>query len=214
MSRRRVHTTAAVALLVALVACSGGSSGGASDGTAVTFAPAGQGGSTTTPSQTVPGSSASSSPLTTAPPATLPSSVAPGTGVLVIGPLSVTVGITLCNLTPETDAATGVTTNLLVTGDDGQGGTLTISQRQTTTAGAATTITERVSYTRGDNTLESTRIELNGSYHDLRDPTATGALLVVDGDRVQASGTFGSPGTTAGDASLATGAVLARCPAP
>jgi len=217
MGRRVLVVVTAAAMSVALgAACSGGGKGGAATSTAVTFAPAGQGGPTSTPSQTVtvPASDASSTPPSTAPPAKLPASVDPGTGVLVVGAESVSVGITLCNLTPETDPATGVTTNVLVTGDDGEGGTLTISQRQTAGGAGATTITETVSYARGGSTVEASRIKINGAYHDLRDPSVSGALLEVNGNEVRASGTFGSPGSVAGDPSLASGAVLARCSSP
>ena len=211
MGRRCSLVLGALALAVAATACSGGGSSGATSSTAVTFAPAGQSGPTSTPSQTA--TSPSSAPPSTAPPATLPSSVEPGTGVLVVGASSVTVGITLCTFTPETDASTGITTNVLVTGDDGKGGTLSISQRQTA-GGGGTTTTETVTYSRGGSTVESSRIAINGTYHDLRDGSAHGPLLVVEGDVVRASGTFGSPGSAAGDPSLATGAVLARCPPP
>ncbi|MEY2570029.1 MAG: hypothetical protein QOE63_379, partial [Acidimicrobiaceae bacterium] len=159
MGRRRVLVLVATsAMWVALgAACSGGGGSGAATSTAVTFAPAGQGGPTSTPSQTVtvPASDSASTPPSTAPPATLPASVDPGTAVLVVGTSSVSVGITLCNLTPETDPATGVTTNVLVTGDDGKGGTLTISNRKTAAApGGASTVSDTVTYSRGGSTVE------------------------------------------------------------
>jgi len=132
--------------------------------------------------------------------------------VLAVGTMLVRVGITVCNLAPTTDPASGIRTDVLVTGDDGKGGALSISQRETTGANATTTVTETITYTVGSNTLESSRIALGGTYHDLRDASAAGPLFTVEGDTVRGSGTFGDPGSAAGDPALVTGSVVARCP--
>ena len=191
-------------------ACGGGGSSKTSD-TAVTFAPPGQ--TTSIPAgSSSSGSSASSATTTPSPPATLPATVDPGHGALAVGTLLVRVGITVCDLTPVTDPSNGVRTNVLVSGDDGKGGALSISQRQTSGANGTQTTTETITYTSGGNTLESSRIQIGGAYHDLRDPTATGPLFTVDGDTVRGAGVFGPPGSAAGDPALASGSVIARCP--
>jgi hypothetical protein len=197
-----------LAAAVLVGACSGGAGGKTSD-TAVTFAPPGQSSASATPSS--PGSP--STTTTTLPPATLPPSVDPGHGALAVGPTLVRVGITVCNLTPTTDAATGVRTDVLVSGDDGKGGSLSISQRETSGANATQTVTETITYTSGGNTLESSRIQIGGAYHDLRDPAATGPLFTVNGDTVRGTGLFGGPGSGPGDPTLVSGSLLARCPA-
>jgi hypothetical protein len=105
-----------------------------------------------------------------------------------------------------------VVTNILATGDDSRGGVISISQRQTSSAGG-TTVTETVQLTQGGTTLEAVRFAVAGTYRDLRDPTATGALLIVDAtDRVvRAAGTFGPPGSVAGTAGLLGGSAIVRC---
>jgi hypothetical protein len=186
-------------LVVVLAACSSG--GSSSGSTAVTLAPAGS---------AAPSSSAS--PVVTAAPPSLPSAVDPGTGSLVVGDVLTRFGITECTFVPTADPDTGVVTTILLAGDDGSGGAVSISQRQTS-SGGGTTVTETVQVTRGGITLEAVRFAVGGTYRDLRDPTATGALLIVSTSEreVRASGTLGPPGSVAGAAGLVQGSVIAKC---
>lgn len=199
MNRRR-RTPLLVLVALALAACSSEGGGSSSDGTVVTLAPAGSTASST------------GSPVSTIPPPSLPAEVDPGTGAFVVGDGLTRFGVTECTLTPTADPDTGVVTNVLLTGDDGKGAVISISQRQTSSAGG-TTVTETVQLTRGGTTLEAVRFAVGGNYRDLRDATASGALVVVNAtDReVRASGTFGPPGSVAGTAGLVPGSVLARC---
>jgi hypothetical protein len=182
-----------------LAAC--GSGGSSSASTAVTLAPAGSA-----------APSSSGGPVVTAPPPSLPSDVDPGTGSIVVGDVLIRFGITECTFVPSADPDTGVVTTILLAGDDGNGGAISISQRQTS-SGGSTTVTETMQVTRAGSTLEAVRFAVGGTYRDLRDPTANGALLIVDTSNreVRASGTLGPPGSVAGAAGLVPGSVIARC---
>jgi hypothetical protein len=151
-------------------------------------------------------------PVPTAPVPSLPSQVDPGTGAILIGGALTRFGVTECSFTPATDEHTGVVTNIFASGDDGKGGVVSIAQRQTSSA-AGTTVTETVQLTEGGTTLEAVRFAVAGTYRDLREPTASGSLLIVNTTErvVSASGTFGPPGSVAGTAGLVTGRVIARC---
>ena len=188
-----------LALVLVLASCS--SDGSSSASTAVTLAPAGS---------AAPSSSAS--PVSTAPRPSLPSQVDPGTGSIVVGNVLTRFGVTECTFAPSADPDTGVVTNVLLTGDDGTGGAVSVSQRQTS-SGGSTTVTETMQVTRGGIVLEAVRFAVGGTYRDLRDPAANGALLIVNsGDReVRASGTLGPPGSVAGAAGLVPGDLIARC---
>ena len=188
-----------LALVLAFASCS--SEGSSSGSTAVTLAPAGSA-----------APSSSGSPVSTAPRPSLPSRVDPGTGAVVVGAVVTRFGITECTFGATADPDTGVVTNILLTGDDGSGGAISISQRQTS-SGGSTTVTETMQVTRGGVVLESVRFAVGGTYRDLRDPTANGALLIVNADdrEVRASGTLGPPGSVAGSAGLVPGDLIARC---
>lgn len=201
MGRRRTPLSPLLALVL-LLGCAGCSSDGSpSRDTAVTLAPVGS-----------VASSSPGAPVSTAPRPSLPAQVDPGTGAIVVGDSLTRFGVTECSFAPTADPETGVVTNILVTGDDGQGGAISISQRQTSSGGSPT-VTESVQVTRGGTMLEAVRFAVAGTYRDLRDPTANGALLVVNtSDReVRASGTLGPPGSVAGAAGLVSGSLLARC---
>ena len=130
----------------------------------------------------------------------------------MVGNVLTRFGVTDCSFAPSADPDTGVVTNVLLTGDDGAGGAVSISQRQTS-SGSSTTVTETMQVTRGGNVLEAVRFAVGGTYRDLRDPAANGALLIVNtSDReVRASGTLGPPGSVAGAAGLVPGDLIARC---
>jgi hypothetical protein len=184
-----------------LVACSS-DGGGQGSSTAVTLAPAGQ-------SAASAGSAGSPSSA-----ATLPSSVEPGVGALQIGASLVRFAVTGCSFTPETDASNGVTTNVLVTGDDGKGGAVSISQKQAAGGGgpASTTVTEVVTYSQGGGVMEAMRFQIGGVWRDVRDPVEGAPLLAIKDGEVLASALFGQPGAVAGDPALVRGSLVARCP--
>lgn len=119
--------------------------------------------------------------------------------------------ITSCTLDAGSPAdSSGVTTPIAVTADDGQGGTLSVTQQQT--AGATgVTITETATYTRGDQATLAVRFAIAGTWHDARDPSAAGPLLQVTNRTVRGAGLFGPAGAVAGNPDLVAGELVLSC---
>lgn len=189
---------AALASVLLVGACGGGSAGTAPSSTAVRLPPAGQ--------TTSPGSSAASASA-----ATLPASVDAGVGALLIGGVLERFGVTGCSLSPRTDASTGVTTNLEVTGDDGSGGNISITQKQANVGGGLT-ITETITFFKANRVAEAMRFEVGGVWRSLSEPNASGPLLSLKDGELRGAGLFGPPGVAAGDPALKDGSLIARCP--
>ena len=78
----------------------------------------------------------------------------------------------------------------------------------------AVTETVRITTGTGDAVvgIEAERTGIAGTWLDLRDPGATGALIVQDDDVVRAEGTFGPDGSAEGEPNVLAGRLVARCP--
>lgn len=129
---------------------------------------------------------------------------------LLIGEKLERFGVTGCSFSPQTDPSNGVTTNFEVTGDDGTGGNISISQKQAD-VGAGLTITETITYFKAGRVSEAMRFQVGGVWRDLRDPNANTPLLSLQGSELRGAGLFGPPGAAAGDPALRDGSLIARC---
>jgi hypothetical protein len=146
-------------------------------------------------------------------PATLPDDVEPGQAALLLdGQLSVFT-VTNCTTEPETDSATGVTTELTAAASDGV--RLLDVVRSSFTADVAT-VTDTITLTDADGTVfESSRADVGGTQIDLRLENPLGPLLAVDPDdpgHIEADGVFGPQGGGPADPANIDGSLLLRCP--
>ena len=146
-------------------------------------------------------------------PATLPAEVDPGRGFLVLGGEASVLTVTACTFAPETDASTGVRTELTVAAQDAAGRTVDVI-RSSFTADVAT-VTDTITIAAdGVVELESSRADAGGRQIDLRVTNPVGSLLEVDAaaGTVRASGVFGPANGTAEDPANVDGELLLRCP--
>lgn len=157
----------------------------------------------------------STSPPTTADPdtpATMPAEVEAGRAYLVLdGELGV-LSVTACALDPVPDPATGVTTVLSASAEDGTGRTVEV-RRSRVELGVPTT-TDTVTVTDAEGTVEASRADLGGRQIDLRLDNPVGALLELDEETgtIAAIGVFGPAGSLLGEPGLLDGELLLRCP--
>jgi len=142
--------------------------------------------------------------------ATVPDQVEAGTAALAVGPRLVRFALTGCTLKPYIDE-NGVAVVIDITGDDGRGGRLDVSRKTTAGGTSQPTTTDTISYTAGEALLLAQRFEVGGIVRDVRDPTANGSLLSVDGVTVRGSGLFGGLGAVAGAADVVHGELLVTC---
>lgn len=150
---------------------------------------------------------------TTAPvdvPATLPADIEPGRGALVLDGQLGLLEVTACSFEPVTDPATGVTTLLTVTAHDPTGRTVDVVR--SSFDADVPTVTDTVTVSDAEGTVEASRAETGGRQIDLRAENPVGPLLEVDGDAVRAEGVFGPVGGRPGDPANIDGELLLRCP--
>jgi hypothetical protein len=144
-------------------------------------------------------------------PVTIPDDADAGIGYLVLDGEPTLLFVRSCDLEPQLDEATGVTTELAVDLDDQIARAVSITR--SSFGGDLATTTDEILVADDDViTLDSTRIDRSGTLLDLRAPGALEPLLQVDGTLVQARGVFGPPGSQDGDPGLQEGALILRCP--
>ena len=154
-------------------------------------------------------------PTTATTPASLPDDVDAGTGMLLLDGERTLLTVRECALTPVTDPATGVVTELAVDADDGI--SLAVSITRSSTPGDVPTVTDVI--TLADQTdpdapevTEAERAETGGRYIDLLTEGAISPLLTVDGELITADGTFGPLGARPGAEGVVEGSLIVRCP--
>lgn len=142
----------------------------------------------------------------------MPADVEVGRAYLLLdGELGV-LTVSSCAVDPVTDPATGVTTELSASAEDGTGRTVEV--RRSFFDADVPTITETVTVTDPEGTVEASRVELGGRQIDLRLDNPVGALLDHDeaAGTIVAAGVFGPAGSVVGDPGLLDGELLLRCP--
>lgn len=157
-------------------------------------------------------------PLPTASTSTVP---AVGRGVVVVGPDRLDFEVRGCTDEPEANDRPQAHRVFLMTGDgivDDRPFTVETVRFESIGDGSdARTVTETVRITTGTGDavvgIEAERTGIEGTWLDLRDPEADGALIVEEGDVVRAAGTFGPDGSAGGEANVLEGRLVARCPA-
>jgi hypothetical protein len=158
------------------------------------------------------GAAPASSTTTPAAPATLPEEVDPGRGFLLLDGEASVLTVASCELTPSTDPATGVTTELHAVATDAEARTVDVS-RSSFTADVPT-VTDTIAV--ADDTrvvAEASRADRDGLLIDLREPNPVGRLLDLDvaTGTFRAAGVFGPAGGGPGDDNV-DGELLLRCP--
>ncbi len=180
----------AVGVVLLLTACSSDGAAPSTDGTATSAV-----GAPTVPEPPTPGD--------------------PGTGTVVIGGTASSFDLTACALQPDPAEPEAARALLTVTGagTTGRGEAFTVEvQRFATTLGEVTTYTDTITYEDPARILQAQRIEVGGQVTDLRDPSATAALLRPRADGVSGAGLAGAPGDDADDEGVVGLAVDATCP--
>lgn len=144
-----------------------------------------------------------------------PAAGEPGTGTVVIGGTASAFEVTTCRLEPDPAEPEAARALLTVTGSGTtpRGEAFTVEVRRfATTLGEVTTFTDTISYQDPARILQAQRIEVGGQVTDLRDPSATNALLRPRADGVSGAGLAGAPGDDADDEGVVGIAVDATCP--
>ena len=139
----------------------------------------------------------------------------PGTGTIVVGSRAQPFEVTACRLEPDPAEPEAARALLAVSGagTTGRGDAFTVDvQRFATTLGEVTTYTDTVTYEDPARILQAQRIEVGGQVTDLRDPSATSALLRPRADGVSGAGLAGGPGDDADDEGVVGIAIDATCP--
>lgn len=145
----------------------------------------------------------------------VPAAGEPGTGTVVIGGTARAFEVTGCALEPDPAEPEAARALLAVTGagTTGRGEPFTIElQRFATTLGDATTYTDTITYEDPARILQAQRIEVGGQVTDLRDPSASSALLRPRSDGISGAGLAGAPGDDADDEGVVGLALDATCP--
>lgn len=191
-----VRRLAVVAVIVGLVACSGGN---------------GEEGSDTTEADEL---SSVPDPLETLAEPT------PGQGVAVIGIEELSFTVTACTEGPRPEDTPEATLDYLV---EGEGETsdgpfhVEVSRFRSDTGVGEPVLTETVRISSGVDEeavgIEAKRTTAGGEWLDLADPEATTALIERRGDSYDVRGTFGPEAALPGDEGLDVGRLRARCPA-
>lgn len=144
-----------------------------------------------------------------------PAAGEPGTGTIVIGGTAAAFDVTACALQPDPAEPEAARALLAVTGagTTSRGDAFTVEvQRFATTLGEAVTYTDTITYEDPARILQAQRIEVGGQVTDLRDPSATSALLRPRPDGVSGAGLAGAPGDDAEDEGVVGIALDATCP--
>jgi len=156
-------------------------------------------------------------PLPTASTSTVP---AAGKGIVVVGPDRLEFEVRGCTDEPGPDDRPEAHRLFLMDGDgtvDGQPFVVETARFESVGDGSdAPRLTETVRITTGAGDavqgVKAERSGVDGTWLDLRDPAAEGALIVQEGDVVRAVGTFGPDGSTVGEPNVVAGRLVARCP--
>lgn len=144
-----------------------------------------------------------------------PAATEPGTGTIVIGAAAQPFDVTACDLEPDPEEPEAARALLVVTGagSTSRGDAFMVEvQRFATTLGDVTTYTDTITYEDPARILQAQRIEVGGQVTDLRDPSASTALLRPRADGVSGAGLAGAPGDDADDEGVVGIAVDATCP--
>ena len=142
--------------------------------------------------------------------ATLPPTVEAGRGAIVLdGELGI-LEVSACSFDRVTDPATGVTTELTATAHDPTGRIVDVVR--SSFDADVPTVTDTITVSDAEGTVEASRAETNGRQIDLRIENPVGSLLEVDGDVIRAEGVFGPVGGRPGDPANVDGELLLRCP--
>jgi hypothetical protein len=145
----------------------------------------------------------------------VPAAGAPGTGTIVVGGTASAFDVTSCLLEPDPADPAAARALLAATGagTTARGDAFTVEvQRFATTLGEVTTYTDTITYEDPARILQAQRIEVGGQVTDLRDPSATSALLRPRPDGVSGAGLAGAPGDDADDEGVVGLAVDVTCP--
>jgi hypothetical protein len=144
-----------------------------------------------------------------------------GRGVVAIGPDRLEFEVRTCTVEPAADDRPSSHRVFLMEGDgtvdDEQFAVQAVRYEASGAEEASLTVTETVRITIGTGEaiegVEAERSGVGDRWLDVRDAGADRPLLVNDGDVVRAEGTFGPDGSSAGEASVLSGRLVARCPA-
>lgn len=139
----------------------------------------------------------------------------PGTGSVVVGSTAHPFEVTGCRLEPDPTEPEAARALLIVSGagTTPRGDAFTVEvQRFATTLGEVTTFTDTITYEDPARILQAQRIEVGGQVTDLRDPSASTALLRPRADGVSGAGLAGAPGDDADDEGVVGLALDATCP--
>lgn len=143
----------------------------------------------------------------------VPSPSPAGSGVVVVGGSASSFEVRSCELEPDPAAPAGARALLAVTGagTTGAGVPFSIELRRFATGTDLVTFTDTLTYTDSARILQAQRIEVGGQVTDLRDPSATSALVRPRAGGVSAAGLASAPGDAVGDEGLIGIALDATC---